>query len=161
MIDWHKLFMPEVPLLETFLRGSIMYLVLLLIMRFGKNRTMGTIGVSDMLLIVVIADAAQNAMAGDHSSLVDGILLVLTVVFWAWLLDLLCFKFPKLEEILQPRKVCLIKNGRFKRRNMHREYITHEELMAQLRVNGVDDVKKVKEACIEANGEVSVIRIKD
>lgn len=161
MINWSEVFLFDVPFLEIFVRGTVMYLFMVLIMRFGMNRAMGTIGVSDMLVIVVIADASQNAMAGSYNSIGDGVILVGTIVFWAWTFDFLSYRFPFLEKVLQPSKVCLIKNGRFMRQNMARELITKEELMGQLRVNGIDDVKKVKEACIEANGEVSVIPVKD
>lgn len=134
-----------------------MYLFLVGVMRFGMNRTMGNIGVSDMLLVVLIADATQNAMAGGHSSIGDGLVLVSTILFWAYCVDYMCFKFPKLESLLQPRRVCLIRDGIMLRRNMRRELVTTDELMAQLRTNGIDDVQKVKEACLEANGEISVI----
>lgn len=161
MIDWHNVFAFDVPFLEIFLRGSVMYLFLVLVMRFGMNRTMGNIGVSDMLLVVLIADAAQNAMAGSHNSVGDGLVLVLTILFWAYFVDYLCFTFPRVEKFLQPRRVFLIRRGRMLRNNMHRELITKDELMAQLRSKGMDDVKKVKEACLEANGEISVIPMKD
>lgn len=160
MIDWYEIFSFDVPFLEIFVRGTIMYLFLILIMRFGMNRVMGTIGVSDMLVIVVIADASQNAMAGSYNSIGDGLVLVATIVFWAWLFDFLSYRFPFMEKLLQPRKVCLIKNGRYMRQNMARELITKEELMGQLRINGLEDVKQVKEACIESNGEISVIKAK-
>jgi uncharacterized membrane protein YcaP (DUF421 family) len=160
MINWQEILMFDVPFLEIFVRGSIMYLFLILIMRFGMNRVMGTIGVSDMLVIVVIADASQNAMAGSYNSVGDGLVLVGTIVFWAWLFDFLSYHFPVLESILQPRQVCLIRNGRYMRQNMAKELITKEELMGQLRINGIEDIKQVKEACIESNGEISVIPVK-
>lgn len=156
MIDWHAIFAFDVPL-EIFLRGTIMYLFLLVVMRFGINRTMGNIGVGDMLLVVLIADAAQNAMAGGHSSIGDGLLLVVTILFWAYLFDWVCFRFPKLGAILQPHRVRLVKNGQMLYRNMRREFITKDELMAQLRTHGIDELHMVKEASLEANGEISVV----
>lgn len=159
MIDWHGIFAFDVPFLELFLRGTVMYLFLVLIMRFGINRTMGNIGVGDMLLVVLIADAAQNAMAGGHSSVGDGLFLVVTILFWAYVFDYVCFRFPKIGALIQPHRVRLIKNGQLLHRNMRRELITRDELMAQLRAHGVDDFRKVKEANLETNGEISVVRI--
>lgn len=157
MINWHEIFAFDVPFLEIFLRGTIMYLFLLVVMRFGINRTMGNIGVGDMLLVVLIADATQNAMAGGHSSIGDGLVLVMTILFWAYSFDYLCFRFPKLGAVLQPHRVRLIKDGVMLHRNMRREFITKDELMAQLRTHGIDHVSAVKEASLEANGEISVV----
>lgn len=156
-INWYEVFAFDVPLIETFLRGTIMYLFLVLVMRLGINRTMGNIGVGDMLLVVLIADAAQNAMAGGHSSIGDGLLLVVTILFWANMFDRICFKYPRLASMIQPHRVRLIKNGELLHRNMRREFISKDELMAQLRTHGLDDIRQVKEASLEANGEISVV----
>lgn len=161
MIDWHQIFAFDVPALEIIVRGTVIYLFLILVMRFGRNRSMGSIGVSDMLVIIIIADASQNAMSGTYNSIGDGIILILTIIFWDYLIDWVCYKVPLLENLLQRHQVCLIKNGRLQHRNMRSEMITKDELMGQLRVQGVDDIAKVKSACIELNGQVSVIKYKD
>lgn len=160
-VDWQSLFAFETPLLEIFIRGTVVYLALVLLMRFGMSRGMGSLGVSDMLVIVIIADASQNAMAGEYRTITDGLLLVVTIVFWDYFIDALTYRFPALEKVFLRHKICLVRKGRILHKNMRREFITKDELMAQLRVNGVDDVKKVREACLEANGEVSVIKYKD
>lgn len=161
MIDWQALFVPDVSFLEIFIRGTVMYLFLVLVMRFGMNRAMGTIGLTDMLVIVVIADASQNAMAGTYESITSGLFLVTTIVFWAFFFDWLCSISPAIERIMAPSRVCLIRNGHILRHNMRKELITIKELMAQLRLNGIDDVKQVKEACLEANGEFSVVKYEE
>lgn len=160
-VDVAALFAVETPLLETFIRGTVVYLALVLLMRFGMSRGMGSIGISDMLVIIIIADASQNAMAGEYKTITDGLLLVLTIVFWDFMIDALMYRFPILQRVFLHDKVCLIKNGRILHRNMRSELVTKDEIMAQLRVNGVEDVKKVKEACLESNGEISVIKFKD
>jgi uncharacterized membrane protein YcaP (DUF421 family) len=64
MIDWQTLFVPTTPLLELVVRGSAMYLLLLAALRFLVRRHIGSLSLMDLLLMVLIADAAQNAM-GD------------------------------------------------------------------------------------------------
>lgn len=160
-VDLPALFAFDTPLLEIFIRGTVMYLALVMIMRFGMSRGLGSLGISDMLLIIVIADAAQNAMAGDYNTISDGLLLVLTIVFWDYFVDWLAFRFPTLERVFLHDKICLIKNGRYLHKNMRREFITKKELNSQLRVNGAEDVKKVKHAYLEPNGEISIIKYSD
>lgn len=160
-IEWAELFILDVPFLEIFVRGTIVYLALILMMRFGKNRGIGSIGVSDMLVVILIADASQNAMAGEYTSITAGLLLVATILFWDFAIDGMCYYIPALEKIIERKTICLIKNGKMLKRNMRHEFITQDELMAQLRSCGIDDVKLVKDARIEENGDFSAVRIKD
>jgi uncharacterized membrane protein YcaP (DUF421 family) len=160
-IDWIELIVPTHSLAEIALRGTIMYLVLFLILRFVKLRQSSTIGIADILVIVVIADAAQNGFAKEYKSLTEAILLVLTIVFWDTSLNWLSYRFKPFERLLAPLPLSLIEDGRMNRRNMRQEYITEEELRGQLRQQGVEKVSEVKTACLEANGEISVVKFSE
>jgi uncharacterized membrane protein YcaP (DUF421 family) len=155
--DWHKMFALDTPVLEIFLRGTVVYLALFLFLRYVVKREVGTVGIADLLVIVVIADAAQNAMAGDYTSITDGVLLVGTIIFWNFALDWLAFHSPRLRVIIEPQPMALIRNGRVLRRNLRRALITDEELMSQLRLQGIDDVADVKMVCVESDGRISVV----
>lgn len=82
-IDWNEMFSLGTPLLEIFIRGSAVYLLLFLILRIVLKRESATLGVTDLLVVVLLADAAQNAMADDYNSITDGILLVMVIIFWS------------------------------------------------------------------------------
>jgi uncharacterized membrane protein YcaP (DUF421 family) len=155
--DWLQMFAPDTPLLEIFLRGSLMYLALFAMIRFVLKRQAGDVSLTDVLLIVLIADAAQNAMADDYTSIPDGILLVGTLVFWNFALDWLAFRFPRVRKLVHPDPLPLVRDGHVLQDNLRKELITEDELMSQLRQQGVDDVGKVKEANMEGDGRVSVI----
>lgn len=156
-IDWQKIFVPETPLLETLLRGSITYLVIFILLRSILKRQSGAVGITDLLVIVLIADAAQNAMASDYQSLPDGILLIAVIIFWSYFLDWLGYKYPRLQRFIHPPPLPLVKNGQLLRRNMRRELITEGELLSQLREQGVERIQDVKLAYIEGDGYISVI----
>jgi uncharacterized membrane protein YcaP (DUF421 family) len=156
IVDWHTLFVPSVPVLETFVRGTFVYLALFALLRVFKRET-GAFNVTDMLVLVLIADAAQNAMADDYKSITDGLLLVATIVAWSFALDALGYWSPALARWLHPPARDLVRDGRMLRRNMRREFITEEELMSQVRQQGVADLRDVKRACIEGDGRISVI----
>ena len=83
--------------------------------------------------------------------------LVLTIVFWDIFLNWLSYRFKMFEHLLSPAPLQLVKNGRMNRRNMRREFITEEELTG-LRQQGVAQLVEVKEAFLEANGEISVVK---
>ena len=156
-IHWRATFVPDTPFLEIFLRGSIVYLVIFGLLRGVLNRQAGAVGITDLLVIVLIADAAQNAMASDYKSLPDGILLVATIVFWAYALDWLGFRIPAVGRLVRPPALPLVRDGRMLRRNMQRELITDEELHSQLRLQGSDDLTQVKAAYMEGDGRISFI----
>lgn len=156
-MDWKSIFYPDTPLLEIILRGSFMYIALFIMLRVILKRQTGTVGMSDLLLITLLADAAQNGMAGEYTSLPNGIVLVGTIIFWNYLLDWLSFKYEWFARLIEPPPLPLIKNGKMLRRNMRQELITEDELMSQLREQGLDDLKKVKEAHLESDGRFSVV----
>src|SRR5690349_14012539 len=157
-IDWNSIFAPDTPFLEIIVRGTVMYLSLVILLRIVLKRQTGTLGVTDLLLITLLADASQNAMAGEYKSLPDGILLVGTIIFWNYALDWLSFKVRWFERLIEPPPLPLIKQGTLLRRNMRRELVTEAELLGQLREQGVEDFSQVKAAYIESDGRISVIK---
>lgn len=156
-IHWPDLFRFDTPLLEIFVRGTFMYLGLFLMLRFILNRQAGSVSITDILLIVLIADAAQNGMADDYKSITDGLVLVATLIFWDFALDWLAYHSDFFNRLINPREVPLVRAGRLLKKNMAREKISEGELMGHLREKGVDDLRKVKKACMESGGEISVI----
>ncbi|MET7967673.1 YetF domain-containing protein [Micromonospora sp. NPDC005305] len=157
MSDWQRLLVPDTPLWEIAVRGSAIYLALFFLLRVLLKRESGSTGMTDLLVIVLIADAAQNAMAADYTSITDGVALVAVIIGWAYLLDLLSYRFPAVARIIQPGSLVLVRDGRMLRRNMRRELVTEDELYAQLRQQGVEDLTDVKEVRMESQGQFSVI----
>lgn len=158
MIDWQEIFIPTKPIPEIILRGTITYIMLFLILRFLLKRQSGVIGIADLLVIVLIADATQNAMASEYKSITEGGILVLTIVFWNYAIDWVGYRFPSLQRLTRPPPLLLIKDGQMIFRNMRQEMITTEELTSQLRQQGVEDCTEVKQAYIEGDGRISIIR---
>lgn len=156
-VDWKSVLVPDTPLLEIFVRGTVTYLALFFLLRVVLKRQSTGLGVTDLLVIVLIADASQNAMAGDYTSVPDGIILVAVVLFWALALDWLSYSSPTLQRILKPRKLLLIKDGKLQTDNMHKELVTREELRSQLRQQGVENFSDVRRAFMEPNGQISVV----
>lgn len=156
-IDWSAIFAINTPLLEIFVRGTLVYLALFLMLRVIMKRQTGGVGITDVLVIVMIADAAQNAMSDDYRSVPDGLLLVAVIMFWDFVIDWLTFHMPWFSRLVDPEPVQLIKHGRILRANLRRELITLEELESQLRLQGVDDPRMVKCAYVESDGKISVV----
>lgn len=147
----------DVAPLELMLRGSVMYWFLFLMFRFVLRRDAGSLGIADILLVVLIADAAQNAMAGGYTSVGEGVVLVSTLIGWNWLMDWGSYRFNAVRRFLEPPPLVLVRHGRIIHRNLRSGMVTVPELMANLRVHGVDKLADVKIARMEPDGEISVI----
>jgi len=156
-IDWQSVFVPSTSILEIILRGTLVYLFLFIVLRFLR-RSAGAIGISDLLVVVVIADAAQNAMGSKYESVTEGVVLVSTIVAWDYFFDWLAFRFPSIRPILRPRALLLIKDGRIMSRHLRREMISEDELLGELREQGVEKVKDVKYCYMESDGHISVVK---
>lgn len=156
-IDWNSVFVPTVSLLEIVLRGTLVYLMLFFVLRVLR-REAGALGISDLLVVVLIADAAQNAMSSEYKSVTEGVVLVGTIIAWDYSLDWLGYRFPALRRLLRPAALPLVKDGNVLRRNMRKELISMEELMSLLREQGVEHLSEVKRCHLEGDGHVSVIK---
>lgn len=157
-VDWGSLFEFTVAPLELIVRGTLIYWFVFFLLRVAGRRDFGSVGMANILLLVMIADAAQNGMAGDYKTVAEGMVLIATLVLWSMAVDRLCFMVPAVRDFLEPDRICLVKDGEMQRRGMRKEYITDEELWAELRLNGIEDIKEVRRAYIEPNGHVSVLK---
>ena len=157
-LDWGQIFGLSVSPIELVIRGSAMYLFLFVVFRVVIRRRVGAVGMADILVLVIIADAAQNGMSGEYKSVTDGAILVATIVAWDYLIDWLNYHVPALRNWLEAPPLLLIRDGRVLRRNLRHEFVTEDELESKLREKGVTDVSQVREARMESDGEVSVIK---
>jgi uncharacterized membrane protein YcaP (DUF421 family) len=146
--------------LELFVRGTVMCWFLFCMFRFVLRRDVGAVGIADVLLLVIVADAAQNAMAGEYKTVPEGMLLVATLLFWNWLLDFTSFRFRAVRRLVEPPPLPLVRGGQMLHRNMRREFITEDELMTALREKGVKELSEVEEVFMESDGNFSVIKRK-
>ena len=156
-MSWDALFGVHVPVLELVVRGSAVYWFLFLAFRFLLRRDVGALGVADILLLVIVADASQNAMAGEYKSISEGALLVGTIFGWNIFIDRMAFRFPWFERFARPQPRELIRDGHVIERNLRRERMTRDELEEKLREHGKERISDVHRAFLESDGKVSVI----
>jgi uncharacterized membrane protein YcaP (DUF421 family) len=159
--DWSSMWQFSVHPLELVLRGTVVYWALFALFRFVLRRDAGTLAIPDLLLLVLLADAVQNAMSGSYQSIGEGVLLVATLAGWNWLLDWASFRWRWARHLAEPAPLVVVRRGRMLRANMQRQMLTPQDLMSALREQGIDKLHQVKIARMEADGHISVIRQKD
>jgi uncharacterized membrane protein YcaP (DUF421 family) len=159
--DWADMFAPDESLWGSFLRGVVVYLSVLVMFRVVLRRQGGSIGLPDVMLVVLVSEAASQGLTGDAKSVPNGLVTVLALLVCNYTLDWLSYRWPWLHRLLEPPPLVLVENGRVRREHLERERISGDELAAQLRENGVDDVSRVKRATLESEGSVSVVKADD
>src|SRR5690606_3576762 len=144
MLDWQGLFPPSIPILELFVRSTVTFLVLLVLQRILGQRESGGLGMTDLLVLVLLAQAVGPGLIGEGSSIADGIILVGTIMLWSLALDAVAYRWPRAALLIKGRPHLLIRDGRPNLRAMRREFLSMDELMTQLRLHGIEDVGDVR-----------------
>ena len=142
---------------EFILRGVIVYFFLIVLLRISGKRQIGQMAPFDLVLLLVLSNAVQNAMNGGDNSVIGGLISACTLVGMNWVVGLLTYKSKTIEAFIEGRPELLIHNGQLFNAVMEREKLTHHELMSALRAAGCATVEEVKAAMLESNGNISVI----
>jgi uncharacterized membrane protein YcaP (DUF421 family) len=156
--DWSGLFVPQMSLPEILIRGTVVYVLLVLMLRVILKRQAGKVALSDLLVITLVAGVCRNPLVKDAYSIPDGLAVVAIVLGWSYALDWLSFHSRLIHKLLHSPPVPLIQNGHILEENLRHELMTENQLRCKLRLSGVKDPAEVAEALMEGNGHVSVIR---
>ena len=143
---------------EFILRGIIIYIFLIILLRVTGKRQIGQMSPFDLVLLLVLSNAVQNSMNGGDNSVIGGMISAATLVAINWLVGLLTYKSKRVERMVEGRPEVLIHNGRLFQKVMEREKLTHHELMSALREAGCDAIDDVHVAFVENDGTISVVQ---
>ena len=145
--------------LEILLRTAAVYLVILVGLRLAGKREIGQLTVFDLVVLLLIANAVQNAMVGPDTSLVGGILAAVVLLLINVLVARLRFKWPRLRRWLEGTPTLLVLHGDVISGNLRREGVDEDILSAALREHGIADISGVEMAVLETDGSISVVPV--
>jgi uncharacterized membrane protein YcaP (DUF421 family) len=146
----------SIPWYELILRGAIIYVFLLVLLRVTGKRQVSQLSPFDLVLLLVLSNAVQNAMNGGDNSLVGGVILALTLVALNFVVGFATWKSKRLEALVEGRPEILIHNGKLYSEVMTRQQLTHHELNSALRAAGCACVEEVHFAFLENDGQITV-----
>jgi uncharacterized membrane protein YcaP (DUF421 family) len=138
-------------------RTAVIYVLMLVVIRLLGKRTVGNLTSFDMLIALIMGDLAGTAIYGEVSlGSAAGAVATLALLHYAnsWLAS----RRPRLGRLLEGRPTLIVEDGRFVRQGLRRERMSEEEALSELRVEGVDDLAEVREARVEPDGRISVLR---
>ncbi len=145
--------------LTIILRTTIIYCVILLGMRISGKRELGQMTPIDLVLILLISNAVQNAMTGPDTSVTGGIIAAATLLILNWVTNRLIQKDRSLRKLLEGTPTILVHNGKLIHKNLLSEKISSETLNQAFREHGVTNISDIHLATLEIDGSISVIRI--
>ena len=147
----------SLPWWEFILRGLIIYVFLIVLLRLTGKRQVGQMAPFDLVLLLVLSNTVQNAMIGGDNSIIGGVISAVTLVAANWLVSLLTYRSKKMEALVEGRPELLIHNGKLFERALAQAKLTRHEMMNALREAGCAAVEDVRAAFLENDGTISVI----
>ena len=136
---------------------TVVYFFIIFALRLFGKKELAQLTTVDLVFILLISNAVQNAMVGPNSTLSGGIVAAVTLFIWNYLLKMLLSKSPKLDNAIQGKPVLLIYKGYVNEENLRKTRITFEELYEAVREHGVEEIKEVDLAMLERDGNISVL----
>jgi len=142
---------------DIVLRTAVIYLVILIGLRLAGKREIGQMTVFDLVVLLLIANAVQNAMLGPHTSLAGGILAAVVLLVLNAVVARLRLRWPLLRRLVEGSPTLLVLRGEVITDHLRREGLDQETLEAALREHGVADLSEVEMAVLEIDGSISVV----
>lgn len=144
-------------LLLTALRASLLYFFLLVVIRLLGKRSVGATSAFDLLVALMLGEVVDEAIFGDVS-MPKALLAITVIALWHFVNAYASYKSDAVDKLTSGEPTELVKNGKIQEDALAKERLNQAELLSELRLVGIDDIKEVKKATLEPNGKISAIK---
>lgn len=145
--------------MDLVIRAVVVFFVVFLVTRVVGRRELSTMEPFDIILLVVTGDLVQQGITQSDYSVTGAVTVVATIALLTVALSYIGFKVPRLRPVLEGEPLVLVHDGEIIERNMRRERITLDELMAEARQQQVGSLDQIRIAMLETNGRISIIPV--
>jgi uncharacterized membrane protein YcaP (DUF421 family) len=143
--------------LDVVVRTTVIYLFVVVGLRFGGKRQVGQLSIVDLVVLLLLSNAVQNAMVGDNSSILGGVMAGASILVLGRGLNILIDRFQPVRALIVGEPRILIRDGDVRLRALRQEEVSVDELMEALREHGLEEIKDVKLAILEVDGSISIV----
>jgi Predicted membrane protein len=143
--------------LKIMLSSVTVYVFIVLAIRIFGKKELAQLSVIDLVFILLISNAVQNAMVGEDSSLLGGLIAAASLFIVNHVFKLVLYHFPGLSRLIQGEPLMLIYNGKLNMDNIRKSKITVREIMEAIREHGVSTIEEVDLAVLEVDGNISIL----
>lgn len=142
---------------DIVLRSAAVYMFIVLALRLFGKKELSQLSIVDLVLVLLISNSVQNAMVGNDTSLLGGLLAATSLFGMNWVFKNLIFKSGRLSGFIQGHPLMLVYHGKAIQHNLDSSKMSHDELEASIREHGVDSIADVNLAVLEVDGNISVV----
>lgn len=144
--------------MESIFRAAIIYFFLMLVVRIAGNRTLNEMTTFDFVLLLIMGDASQQAMTGTDYSMINGILIIITLVFIDIMISFVKQKSTRFEKFIDGSPLILINNGKLQNRNLEKVKVDICDILESGRkLHGLERLDQIKYAILEKDGDITII----
>ncbi len=144
--------------MDSIVRGLAVYVVLLLIFRISGKRSLAQITTFDVVLLLIISEAVQQALVDNDNSMTNALYLVLTLLGADVVMSVITLRWRKLDSFVNDVPLVLIENGRVLQEPLKKARVSEDDILERARLlHGVERMEQIKYAVLERGGEISVI----
>lgn len=156
--EWSEIFFPEASIGELIIRTLVIFVVLLVVFRLVGKKEINQAAMTDLLMVILIANLVQNSMVGKDSSVLGGLIASIALVAFWYVLNRVTAKSETATKVIEGSPTLMVVHGKMLEENMTKENLSREELFAALREEGIKSLADVRYAVMELDGKVSVIQ---
>jgi uncharacterized membrane protein YcaP (DUF421 family) len=144
--------------MDLVIRGTAVYLFLLLIFRLSGKRSLRNVTTFDFVLLLIIAETTQQALVGEDYSVTGAFLLIVVLVGTDILLSLLKRASPRVDRLLEGQPLVILRDGVPLGARMHVERVDDEDILSAAReTRGIERLADIERAILEKNGAISIV----
>lgn len=146
--------------MDSVIRALVVYFFLLILFRISGKRTLAQTTNFELVLLLIISETTQQAMVDSDHSILNGFLLITTLVGTSIILSVLKRKFPILERWFDGLPLVLIKDGKVLQERMKKNRVDKEDILSAAReLHGLERLEQIKHAVLERGGQISIIPV--
>jgi uncharacterized membrane protein YcaP (DUF421 family) len=157
---WHSMFAVQIPIAEKILRTVLVYATILILFRLTGKRDLATLNIFDFVVLFLLSNVVQNAIIGNDTSLLGGIIGAATLVAVNAVLNRLLVVSDRAARVLEGKSTTIIKDGRFLPGPARRLGLRPADVDKTIRVQNGDDITEVATGVMEPNGQL-VLTLKE
>lgn len=144
-------------MLTILLRTVIIYIILISTMRIMGKRQIGELEVSDLVTTLLLSEIATLPIENQEIPVMYAVIPIITLLTIEVISSVISFKSPKIRGFLNAKPSILISQGKINQNELRNSRIAIDELISEIRLNGISDIKEVQYAILESSGKLTVI----
>lgn len=150
-----ELLVPGVPVVEKVIRSVVVYFFLIGLLRLAGKRTLGSFNSFDLVVLLLLSNTVQNAIIGNDNSLAGGLIGAVVLVAINYGVVWFLYRHRTVDHVVEGGATILMRRGAFEEENLRKQLVTHAEILAAARRQGIDHLSDVCIARLETGGSVT------